>query len=118
VTARDRGSALLWAVVLVQLLMAVTVAGLLVSVVAIAHSRAASVADVAVLAAAQSPTDACAAAGTAAEANGAVLSDCRVEGEDVEVAVSLAVSGVPAGLMAMLGVPDGLLTERARAGPR
>ncbi len=113
----DRGSALVWSIFLVQVLLAVTMAGLAVSAVAVTHARAASVADLAVLAAAQSPEDACTAAQLTAEANGARLADCRSQGVDMEVAVSLPVSGVPPGLLALLGIPDGMLTERARAGP-
>ena len=115
---RERGAALVWSIVLIQVLMVVTMAGLAVSSVAMAHSRAASVADLAALAAAQSSDDACAAALLAAEANGARLADCRSQAEDVEVAVSLPVSGVPSGLLMLLGIPDGFLIERARAGPQ
>lgn len=113
-TARCRGDSGV-AGVLVLGLAAVVVAlsALLVSLaaVAVARHRAAGVADLAALAAAQEGLsgDACGAAARTAAAGSATLLRCDVEGLEVLVVVEVR----PPGPLAELGAARG----RARAGP-
>jgi secretion/DNA translocation related TadE-like protein len=87
----DRGSAAVFATVLIGPLLAVSVfVGALGGVVA-DQRRAASAADLAALAAAgalQSGADACAAAASIADRNGGRLGNCRVSGDVAAVEVA------------------------------
>lgn len=93
-TARcERGSATLFAVAMVGLLVLVGAALGVVGAMVHAHRVAQSAADLAALAAAGSAArgeDPCAAAATVAEANGAQLDQCAVDGFDVRLQVTVA----------------------------
>jgi len=106
------GTVLVLAVVLSALLLASAVAVLGTAVVA--RHRAAGVADLAALAAAdvllgRTAGDPCAAAASVAAAGGAALARCAPAGEEVVVEVRVDVGGVLAGLGPARGA--------ARAGP-
>jgi secretion/DNA translocation related TadE-like protein len=109
----DDGSATV--LVLALVLVLATLTGLLLSLgaVAVARHRAASVADLAALAAAEralaGTTVACAVARRTAAAAGGWLTRCDVTGEVAEVVAAVR----PAGRLAGLGPA----TARARAGP-
>lgn len=96
-------------------LVLVAAAGLVATLgaVAVARHRAAAAADLAALAAASHAPDglpaACAAARRVAEAQGASLERCRLEGPDADVVVAVR----PPGRLAALGSAR----ARARAGP-
>jgi secretion/DNA translocation related TadE-like protein len=110
---REDGSATLFAVAVLGLLVlvaaALTVAGAMVN----AHRVAQSAADLAALSAAQALAgaggDPCATAADVARANGAALQGCAVDGSDVRVTVT-------APGPRWLGQPHDLDAE-ARAGP-
>ena len=74
-----------------------------------AQRRAQAAADLAALAGASRPDDACARAGEVAAANAAVMEACRLDGADVTVEVSVAGPRVP--------WRDVRVTAEARAGP-
>jgi secretion/DNA translocation related TadE-like protein len=106
------GTVLVLAVVLAALLLATAVAVLGTAVVA--RHRAAGVADLAALAAAdvllgRTAGDPCAAAASVAAAGGAALARCTPAGQEVVVEVRVDVRGVLAGL--------GPARGSARAGP-
>ncbi|MFD3538914.1 Rv3654c family TadE-like protein [Streptomyces sp. NPDC058662] len=106
--SRDRGSATVWATLVVTVLVAVFAGVLLLGQAVLARHRAAAAADLAALAAAatwaRGPEAACAAAVRVARAQGAVVVECRVLGEVAEIRARS-----PAGPFA----PE----IRARAGP-
>ncbi|MFE2328300.1 Rv3654c family TadE-like protein [Streptomyces sp. NPDC059385] len=106
--SRDRGSATVWAVLVVAVLSAVFGGVLLLGQAVVARHRAAAAADLAALAAAANwahgPATACAAAARVAGAQGARLSGCVLEGEVAEVTARVAAG------------PFGP-TIRSRAGP-
>ncbi|MCX5405586.1 flp pilus-assembly TadE/G-like family protein [Streptomyces sp. NBC_00335] len=87
--ARDRGSATVWAVVVVTVLVAVFGGALLLGQAVVSRHRAAAAADLAALAAAASwahgPEAACATAVRVAVAQGARVTACVVTGEVAEV---------------------------------
>lgn len=89
----ERGSATLFAVAVVGLLVLVGAALGVVGAMVHAHRVAQSAADLAALAGAQSRArggDACSAAATVAEANGATVDSCVVDGLDVRLQVTVA----------------------------
>jgi secretion/DNA translocation related TadE-like protein len=89
----ERGSATLFAVAVVGLLVLVGAALGVAGAMVHAHRVAQSAADLAALAGAQSLArggDGCAAASTVAGANGATVDSCAVEGFDVRVQVTVA----------------------------
>jgi len=107
-----RGAASLFAVACLSVLLMVGAALGVVAALVHAHRVAQSAADLAALAAASELAeggDACAAAGRIAEANGAGLAACGVDGLDV--AVTVTVEGPR-----WLG-QSGDLAAEARAGP-
>ncbi|WP_395696362.1 Rv3654c family TadE-like protein [Nocardioides sp.] len=108
----ERGSATLFAISCLGVLLLVGAALGVVAAMVHAHRSAQSAADLAALAAADavgSGRDACTAAGTIAGANGALLTGCALEGRDVVVDVT-----VP-GPHWLGQVAD--LSAEARAGP-
>ncbi|MER5486344.1 Rv3654c family TadE-like protein [Streptomyces sp. NPDC002812] len=86
---RDRGSATVWGVVVVTVLMAVFGGVLLLGQAVVSRHRAAAAADLAALAAAASwahgPEAACATAVRVAVAQGVQITGCVVTGEVAEV---------------------------------
>lgn len=91
--------------VLVFVMVGLAAAGGLVT----AQRRAQGAADLAALAGAGMPDDACAEAGRVAAANAAALDTCAVVGQDVSVTVSVAGPTVP--------WAEVRVTAEARAGP-
>jgi secretion/DNA translocation related TadE-like protein len=119
----DRGSATLWTVAVALVIMLSTAAVLLIAIAVSARHRAATAADLSALAAASvlasaqvagittsSTEQACQAARDIADANGARLSDCQVNGSMVDV---LTTVNVPA--VGYLG--EHSVSAHARAGP-
>jgi secretion/DNA translocation related TadE-like protein len=104
----EEGSATVFGVAivigLVSLLMVMSSAGAWL----LAHAHAASVADIAALAAATQGS--CAAAHEAARVNGSELKDCAWQGSDVIVVVSTEVSDTP------IVIPVTRVEASARAG--
>jgi secretion/DNA translocation related TadE-like protein len=108
----ERGSATLFAVAVIGVLVLVGAALGVVAAMVHAHRVAQSAADLGALAGAEAQArgrDPCAAAAGVAGANGAVLDSCAVEGADVRVRVT--VTGPH-----WLG-QDHDLSAEARAGP-
>ena len=133
--ARDRGSATLWTVAVALLVMMSTAAVMLIAIAISARHRVATAADLSALAAASAlasaqmasarvasaqmessdPTtsatnQACRAARDVAQANGARLSECQVDGPIVDVVTTAT---VPA--LRYLGSQS--VSAHARAGP-
>ena len=104
------GSATIYVLSLVVLLLAGTVGVAGFAGLATTKHRATTAADLAALAAASTPADGCSAATETAEHNGARLTSCRREGHDVTVTVAI-VARAPFGLRPTV-------TAMARAGPR
>lgn len=108
---RDRGAGTVLAVTLTGVVLAITLAALMLGSAVVASHRARLAADLAALAGASqtqtgvSAGQACAEAGRVAAVNGATLSRCSVDGEDVVLVVS-----VDAGV-------TGQAIARSRAGP-
>ena len=110
----ERGSGTVYAlgVIAVLLAAAVGIAGLIQAQSATGRARAAAdlaaISGATVLSSVVAPGDPCAMAGRVAAANGALMSACSVDGEDVTVAVTVPTT--------ILGLPR-QATARARAGP-
>ncbi|MFG2072013.1 Rv3654c family TadE-like protein [Nonomuraea maritima] len=111
--AGERGSATLWGVALMGLLMAIAMAFATVGSVRVARHRVAGAADLSALAAARvamvDPDGACDRASALAEQNGVRLIHCTLTGDVVDVWTSLPV------VVPLVGPRT--LTGRARAGP-
>ncbi len=108
----ERGSATLFAVAVIGLLVLVGAALGVVGAMVHAHRAAQAAADLAALAGAEAGGrggDPCAAAAGVARANGAELDSCAVEGFDVRLQVTVAGPH-------WLGQPHDL-SAQARAGP-
>jgi len=86
----ERGSASLYAVALLSVLLVTTAALAWVGGLVVAHRRAQSAADLSALAGAVNPGAACRAAAAAAERNGASLTECRESAGHVWVTVRVA----------------------------
>jgi secretion/DNA translocation related TadE-like protein len=107
---RETGSATLYVLSLVVLLVAGTVGVAGFAGLATTKHRATAAADLAALAAASAPGEGCSVAAATAYRNGARLTSCRRQGSDVTVTVAL-VAHAPLGLRPTI-------TVMARAGPR
>ncbi|MEU6793806.1 Rv3654c family TadE-like protein [Nonomuraea wenchangensis] len=111
--AGERGSATLWGVALMGLLMAVATAFATVGTARVARHRVNDAADLSALAAARlallDPQEACARAGALAADNGVELTRCEISGEVADVWTALSIS-LPV-------VGTGTVRGRARAGP-
>ncbi|MDA0636671.1 flp pilus-assembly TadE/G-like family protein [Nonomuraea sp. MCN248] len=109
----DRGSATLWGVALMGLLMTLALAFATAGSVRVARHRAHDAADLSALAAAElalvDPEGACARAATLARQNGAALSSCAITGAVADVRTSLTIP--------LPGLGPRTVTGRARAGP-
>jgi secretion/DNA translocation related TadE-like protein len=109
----DRGSATIWAVSAVAVLLAVTMLVLQLAAAVSTRHRAEAAADLAALAAAahavQGPDSACALASTVTEGMDAELVRCELDGWDAVVEVTVA------GPASLSGLGSG--RGRARAGP-
>ncbi|WP_160150302.1 Rv3654c family TadE-like protein [Nonomuraea solani] len=111
--AKDRGSATLWGVAFMSLLMALATTVATVGSVRIARHRVNSAADLSALAAARSavidPEAACAKAGKLAARNGVELTECKITNDIADVWMALSIS------LPLLG--SRTITGRSRAGP-
>jgi secretion/DNA translocation related TadE-like protein len=109
----EQGSATLWVLCAIAVVIAVGSAGIAAGVVTLARHRAAIAADAAALAAAgdvlAGPAGACAAAASIARTDGARLVRCGLDGAGAQVEVTVALPGV----LRRFGAADG----SARAGP-
>jgi secretion/DNA translocation related TadE-like protein len=105
----ERGAATVLVVAMAGVLMFVMTGLAAVGGLVTAQRRAQAAADLAALAGASAPTDACATAREVAAANAARLDSCRVEGTAVRVAVSVPGPRVPWN--------EVRVTAEARAGP-
>ncbi|MFI6742140.1 Rv3654c family TadE-like protein [Nonomuraea sp. NPDC050451] len=110
---KEKGSATLWGVAFMGLLMAVATAFATLGSVRVARHRVNSAADLSALAAAKlaiiNPEAACARAATLASQNGVKLTQCKITDEIADVWTSLSIS------LPILGPRT--LTARSRAGP-
>jgi secretion/DNA translocation related TadE-like protein len=110
---RDQGSATIWLVTAIFLVLFGLWAGIAVSEVTLARYRAGAAADAAALAAAGNAlagaAGACDQAGSLATLDGARVTACTLSGSVAEVAVAVRLPGP----LAVFGSADG----RARAGP-
>jgi len=116
VTPDDRGAATVLALALVHLLLLLGVVGAVIGAMAVTRARAAAVADLAALAAAQSYGDPCSDARSAAEANGMAMVSCSTDGTDVVVAITTPAPAVVGRWLAALGRDASPVTAWARAG--
>ncbi|MEV4290043.1 Rv3654c family TadE-like protein [Nonomuraea bangladeshensis] len=111
--AGERGSATLWGVALMGLLMAVVTAFATAGTARVARHRVNDAADLSALAAARlallDPQEACARAGALAADNGVEMTRCEISGEVADVWTALSIS-LPV-------VGTGTVRGRARAGP-
>ncbi|MFG6199536.1 Rv3654c family TadE-like protein [Nonomuraea sp. JJY05] len=109
----EKGSATLWGVALMGLLMAVATAFATLGAARVARHRVNSAADMSALAAAKlaiiNPEAACARAASLASQNGVKLTQCEITDEVADVWTSLSIS------LPILGPRT--LTARSRAGP-
>lgn len=110
---RDSGSATLWVVTAMAVVLCVTGACGSVGIVAAERHRADAAADAAALAAAghvvAGPGSACAAAAAIARTDGAALTRCGLDGADAQVEVAVGLPGILQQFGRALG--------HARAGP-
>ncbi|GAA4981379.1 secretion/DNA translocation related TadE-like protein [Nonomuraea thailandensis] len=113
INSKDRGSATLWGVALMGLLMATATAFATVGSVRVAHHRAGSAADLSALAAAKlaliDPEGACGKASELAAANGVELTRCQITDDIADVWTALPIS------LPLLGPRT--VHGRSRAGP-
>jgi secretion/DNA translocation related TadE-like protein len=112
-SGRDGGSATLWVVTAMAVVLCVAGGSGSVGIVTIERHRAGTAADAAALAAAShvvaGPVSACAAAAAIARTDGAVLTRCGLDGAGAQVEVAVALPGV----LRRFGKAIG----QARAGP-
>lgn len=112
-TSREQGSATLWGVALMGLLMAVATAFATAGAVRVARHRVNTAADLSALAAARlalfDPEGACTGASVLAAQNGVKLSRCEITGEVADVWTELPIS------LPIVGTRT--VTGRSRAGP-
>jgi secretion/DNA translocation related TadE-like protein len=115
VTGDDRGSATIWTVSVLLVLVTIGTAAMLVASALHAHARAVTAADLAALAAAaavqagESGARACGHAGRVAAGNGARLVSCVVSGDIADVVAEVPIRGAAA--------RAGPARAAARAGP-
>lgn len=109
----ERGSATIWGVALMALLMAVTTAGALIGAVRVTRHKVEAAADLSALSAARlalaDPDGACARAALLAKQNGVTLDRCTITNEIADVWTSTTI--------ALPGFGTRTVTGRARAGP-
>jgi secretion/DNA translocation related TadE-like protein len=105
----DRGAATVLVVAMAGVLMFVMLGLAAAGGLVTAQRRAQAAADLAALGGASELTDVCGAAARIAAAHAAALDGCRVEGDEVAVAVSVPGPDVPWG--------EVRVTAEARAGP-
>jgi secretion/DNA translocation related TadE-like protein len=105
----DAGGATVLVVAMAGVLLFVTTGLSAVGGLVTAQRRAQAAADLAALAGAASPDDACGGSARIAAANHAVLAHCEVHGRDVLVTVTVRGPRLPG--------RDVLVTAEARAGP-
>jgi secretion/DNA translocation related TadE-like protein len=95
---RDAGSATLWVVTAMAVVLGVAAASGSVGVVTVERHRADAAADAAALAAAghvvAGPGSACAAAAAIARTDGAALTRCGLDGADAQVEVAVSLPGI------------------------
>ena len=114
---RDDGVVVVWALALMSVLMLTGALGAVVVSQADLRSRAGAVADLAAVAGAQSPGDACAAAEAVVTANGLRLIECARDGPDIVVGVRADSPDAIRPLLAFVGSDIRHVTATARAGP-
>jgi secretion/DNA translocation related TadE-like protein len=111
--ARDTGSATLWVVTAMAVVLCVTAVSGSAGIVAVERHRADAAADAAALSAAgrvlTGPGPACAAAAGIARTDGAALTRCGLDGAAAQVEVAVTLPGVLRRFGSAVG--------RARAGP-
>lgn len=104
------------ALALVNLLLLLGMVGAVVGSLAVIRVRAAAVADLAALAAAQSWGDPCADARTVTDANGMATLSCAIDGTDAVVEVAAPIPDVVGRWFAVLGREPTPVRASARAG--
>ncbi|SDL55688.1 Rv3654c family TadE-like protein [Nonomuraea jiangxiensis] len=113
INPKERGSATLWGVALMAMLVALATAFAIAGSVRVARHRVNSAADLSALAAAKyaliDPEGACQTASTLATQNGVQLTQCEITDEIADVRTALPIS------LPIVGART--LTGRSRAGP-
>ena len=112
----DRGSATILTVALISVLMTCGVVGLAVVQAALVTARVQMAADLAALAGAEDADDPCGASAAVAEANGAFITGCRIDGPDVVVAVTMPAPALVERMALATGRPSPVVSAQARAG--
>lgn len=114
--SEDRGMAVVWSLALVNVLLLAGFASSAVAALAVARQRAAAVADIAALSAAQALADPCGRAAQVAGENGMALTRCEPDGVDAVVQVSAPAPAIVVRLLGFLGRPADDVRASARAG--
>lgn len=115
-TGTDRGAATVLALALVHLLLLLGMVGAVIGSIALTRARAATIADLAALAGAQSWGDPCTDARSVAEANGMATVSCAIDGTDVVVEIAAPTPDVVGRWFAMIGREPTPVRASARAG--
>jgi secretion/DNA translocation related TadE-like protein len=113
----DRGSATVWTLALMTVLLVAGCLAMTVAQIALARQRLSSAADLAALAAAQQPATGCARAAHFANANGVGFGSCHFDGVDHWIEVWLPAPTLAVRMAALLGEQAPDLRVIARAGP-
>lgn len=119
--SRDRGASTVLALALVMVICTAGSVLLTLGQLAVARQRAATAADLAVLAGAARTLwgagEACAMAADIATRHEAVMDECRVDGLDLVIDVSVAAPPLVRALARAAGESAGRVRAKARAGP-
>lgn len=113
----ERGSATVWTVALMTVLLLAGCLALTVAQVVLVRQRLASAADLAAVAAAQQPAQGCARAAHFAHANGVDLDSCWFDGLDHWVVVKRGAPSLLVRIATLVGAKAQDLRVTSRAGP-
>ena len=113
----ERGSATVWTLVLMTVVLLAGCLALSVAQVVLARQRLASAADLAAVAAAQQPAHGCARAAHFAQANGVNLDSCWFDGLDHWVVVNVPAPSMLVRIATLVGTTAQDLRITSRAGP-
>lgn len=113
----DQGSATVWTVALITVLLITGCLAMTVAQIALARQRLSSAADLAALAAAQNPARGCSQAAHFAHANGVEMGSCHFDGVDHWVEVWLPAPTLAVRMATLLGERAPEIRVTSRAGP-
>lgn len=112
----ERGSATVWSIALMSLLVSVAMFGFTLAQAALARQRVATSADLAALAAASTWLEPCQRARAVAESNRTALITCEVSASGTAVEVGMPAPNLVERLLRWLGKEPAGFIGRARAG--